>query len=43
MQKYQLVHELGNGAFGAVMLYKNLQTRELVAVKVMRQRYDDWQ
>ncbi|KNE63897.1 CMGC/RCK/MAK protein kinase [Allomyces macrogynus ATCC 38327] len=42
MQRYRIVRELGDGAFGTVSLAIHSPTGEKVAIKKMKKRYTSW-
>uniref|UniRef100_A0A6B0VD16 non-specific serine/threonine protein kinase n=1 Tax=Ixodes ricinus TaxID=34613 RepID=A0A6B0VD16_IXORI len=42
MKRYQLLHQLGDGTFGSVVLARSLDTGEKVAVKRMKKKYYSW-
>ena len=42
MEKYQLLEELGGGAFGVVTKAKDLETNEYVALKKFKKKYYKW-
>lgn len=42
MKRYQLLHQLGDGTFGSVVLARALDTGEKVAVKRMKKKYYSW-
>ncbi|XP_064486447.1 serine/threonine-protein kinase ICK-like isoform X2 [Ornithodoros turicata] len=42
MKRYQLLHQLGDGTFGSVVLARAVDTGEKVAVKRMKKKYYSW-
>jgi protein kinase len=42
MERYMLVKELGEGAFGSVRQAINQETGEVVAIKQIKREYDSW-
>ncbi|XP_050386921.1 cyclin-dependent kinase F-4-like [Argentina anserina] len=43
MERYEIIREVGRGAFGTVWRAKNKQTGETVAVKILKKIYDSWE
>lgn len=43
MDKYRYIRNLGQGTFASAILSKNLETGGLVAIKVMKKRYETWE
>ena len=43
MEKYNIIVELGRGAFGIVRKAQNKETKEIVAIKQMIQEYETWE
>ncbi len=42
MQRYPIIRQLGDGTFGSVLLARNRESGELVAVKSMKKKYCSW-
>lgn len=42
MEKYNILSEVGRGAFGVVWKAQNKETKEIVAIKQMLQEYETW-
>jgi serine/threonine protein kinase len=42
MDKYAILKSLGDGTFGSVSLAQNTQSGELVAIKVMKRKFYNW-
>ena len=42
MEKYKILKKLGDGTFGSVSQAKNNQTGEIVAIKMLKQKFDTW-
>ena len=42
MDRYKIVCELGDGAFGTVLKGENVETGELVAIKRLKKLYPTW-
>ena len=42
MEKYKEIKKLGDGAFGTVSKYQNIETNEIVAIKKMKQKFATW-
>ncbi|KAL4453687.1 hypothetical protein ABPG74_009583 [Tetrahymena malaccensis] len=42
MEKYNIISEIGRGAFGIVRKAQNKETKEIVAIKQMLQEYETW-
>ncbi|KAL4497944.1 hypothetical protein ABPG72_014801 [Tetrahymena utriculariae] len=42
MEKYNIISEIGRGAFGIVKKAQNKETKEIVAIKQMLQEYETW-
>ncbi|KAI9352769.1 kinase-like domain-containing protein, partial [Obelidium mucronatum] len=43
MEKFKVVKQLGDGAFGSVYMAQNTTTGEIVAVKKMKQKFATWE
>jgi protein kinase len=43
MEKYKILHTLGDGTYGIVYKAQNTQTGELVAIKKMKRKYQNWE
>ncbi|XP_070014465.1 cyclin-dependent kinase F-4-like [Nicotiana sylvestris] len=43
MERYKIIKEVGNGAFGNVWQALNKQTGEVVAIKKMKKKYYSWE
>ncbi len=43
MEGYKILEKLGDGAYGCVSKAQNLKTGEIVAIKVMKQKFDSWE
>ena len=42
MEKFKVIKKLGDGAFGAVIKAINTQTKEEVAIKQMKSKFNSW-
>jgi len=42
MEKFQIVKNLGNGTYGTVVEALNKTTREVVAIKKMKRKFETW-
>ncbi|KAG1651497.1 Serine/threonine-protein kinase ICK [Nymphon striatum] len=42
MQKYNLIHKIGDGTYGRVILAQNKANGDRVAVKIMKKKYYSW-
>ena len=42
MEKFQVVKNLGNGTYGTVVEALNKTTREVVAIKKMKRKFETW-
>jgi serine/threonine protein kinase len=43
MEKYRIIgQKLGDGTFGNVVKAVNVETSELVAIKIMKNKYSNW-
>lgn len=42
MEKYKTLQTLGEGAFGNVYKAKNMKNGEIVAIKKMKPKYQNW-
>lgn len=43
MDKYQVLNALGDGAFGQVYRAKCIETGEIVALKIMKEKFQSWE
>ena len=43
MDKFQITKNLGDGTYGAVVEAMNKKTREIVAIKKMKAKFDSWE
>ena len=43
MEKYKIICKLGDGTFGKVTKAVNKKTSEVVAIKVMKQKFYNWE
>jgi len=42
MEKFQIVKNLGDGTYGTVVEAINKSTREVVAIKKMKRKFETW-
>ncbi len=42
MDQYKIIESLGDGSYGCVSKAQNIKTGEIVAVKTMKEKYDNW-
>lgn len=42
MDKFQIVKNLGDGTYGTVVEAINIKTREKVAIKKMKRKFESW-
>ncbi|KAJ1549282.1 hypothetical protein HK405_006372, partial [Cladochytrium tenue] len=43
LDKFQIIKQLGDGSFGIVLMARNTQTGEMVAIKRMKKKYRTWE
>lgn len=43
MEKYQIGKTLGDGAFGSVLKAINKKSKQVVAIKHIKQKYTNWE
>ncbi len=42
MDRYEIINEIDEGAFGIVLKARNKQTQEIVAIKKIKKKYNSW-
>ena len=43
MEKYKIIDTIGDGTYGTVYKGMRLDTKEYVAIKIMKKQYTDWE
>ena len=43
MEKFQLEQNIGDGTYGTVIKARNAKTRETVAIKKMKRKFETWE
>ena len=41
--RFEILSEIDEGSFGIVMMAKNKQTQEIVAIKKIKKKYNNWE
>lgn len=43
MEKYKVIKKLGDGTFGSVSQAKNIKNGEIVAIKRLKEKFENWE